>query len=219
MLNALASAHLGPSKGATGPYDSFYQGLGITWSDTPGRMVVRATEDSAPARVLDAGCGDGKNSLYLARLGSEVTAFDISASAIAAFNLRRSQSLGTQTINLFQANVINLKVPSGSFDLVVAYGLYHCLENKDLLLGHEALTAALKPGGMFAFAAFNDELPLPLDHQTPGLILRPSDHILFLLEGWGVDALEIGTITENHLPLVGQHSHSLTWGLFRKPRS
>lgn len=34
------------------------------------------------ARILDVGCGDGRHSLYLAGLGFQVDAFDISTNAI-----------------------------------------------------------------------------------------------------------------------------------------
>ena len=45
------------------------------------RTLVRSLP--AGARVLDLGCGDGRNGLFLLQQGCEVTAVDVSAAGIA----------------------------------------------------------------------------------------------------------------------------------------
>jgi len=45
--------------------------------------VDRAALSPPPARVLDAGCGDGALSAWLARLGYQVTAIDVDPAAVA----------------------------------------------------------------------------------------------------------------------------------------
>jgi SAM-dependent methyltransferase len=182
-------------------------------------MVRRAAELSSPGRALDAGCGDSKDTVFLASRAWDVYAFDISKLALASFRKREAtaaaQSLWTR--HLFQGDVSELVWPPASFQLVIAYGLYHCLDDGQLLNAHAQLAAALSPGGLFAFAAFNDDLPLPENHGTIGIVLRSRFHIFSLVDGWAVEALEFGTIAESHEPVIGQHEHSLTWGLFRKP--
>lgn len=48
----------------------------------PHSEVVRACRVVEPGKVLDMGCGGGRNALYLSRLGFDVTAVDINPNAI-----------------------------------------------------------------------------------------------------------------------------------------
>jgi len=64
-------------------YERFYRenphGLG-----EPSREFIRFFEryDGAAAQVLDVGCGQGRDALFIARLGHAVTGIDISATGI-----------------------------------------------------------------------------------------------------------------------------------------
>ena len=103
------------------------------------------------------------------------------------------------------------------YDLVVCYGLYHCLDDAAVVLAFRRMLGCLKPNGLIAFAAFNNELCMPEDHETGPIFLRPKDHI-FSLASNSLEVLskEFGVIEDTHPPLVGRHKHSLTWALFRK---
>ena len=50
----------------------------------PTRVIVDFFErlDSMPARVLDVGCGQGRDALFIARLGHSVVGVDISPNGI-----------------------------------------------------------------------------------------------------------------------------------------
>jgi SAM-dependent methyltransferase len=207
------------SVGSVGAYDTLYRALGVVWPKRPGRMVRRASEMCPPAHALDAGCGDGKDAMHLASQGWDVSAFDVSKLALAGLRARQAAMRSVRSLNVLHGDAAELEWPSASFQLVVAYGLYHCLDDDRLRRAHAYLDAALAPGGLFAFAAFNNDLPLPNDHGTVGIVLRPRLHIIELLVGWKVESLEFGTIAESHLPVIGCHEHALTWGLFRKPSS
>jgi 2-polyprenyl-3-methyl-5-hydroxy-6-metoxy-1,4-benzoquinol methylase len=50
----------------------------------PSALLVEATQDLAAGTALDAGMGQGRNAVYLARRGWAVTGFDISEGAVAA---------------------------------------------------------------------------------------------------------------------------------------
>jgi SAM-dependent methyltransferase len=48
----------------------------------PNRFLAEVVQNRRPGRVLDIGMGQGRNSLYLARLGWEVTGVDVSDKGI-----------------------------------------------------------------------------------------------------------------------------------------
>jgi SAM-dependent methyltransferase len=178
-------------------------------------MVRRALALSDPGNVLDAGCGDGKNAAFLIERQWRVDAFDISRLAVDACS-RRLVNASSRQFRLWQADCRFAELSSAYYDMVISYGLYHCLDESDLTLAHRRLANALKPKGLFVCATFNDNLPLPLGHQTQGLFLRDEDHLKGLFSDWEKIEFEVGTMEEDHLPLVPLHRHSLTWAIFRK---
>ncbi len=204
----------------SGPYDRLYGATEILWPDRPGRMVRRAVAISPPGRALDLGCGDGKNIVYLEDNGWTVTGVDISGLAIAAIKKRIRRYYGYDrplAADVVKCDVADYGCTPDEYDLVVAYGLYHCLADHEVMAVHQKIMQALKPGGLFAFATFNDTLPVPDGHETGDLYLRPVDHIFGLVgDSMEIVVREIGEIEEFHAPLVGLHRHGLTWALFRK---
>ena len=88
--------------------------------------------------------------------------------------------------------------------------IYHCLDDVELDVVHGSVEKALKPGGMLAVAVFNDELPIPEEHFTAGVVLRRRDYVPNMVRGWRKIAEEYGVLREDHLRLVGTHHHPLT---------
>ncbi|NOY56761.1 MAG: class I SAM-dependent methyltransferase [Actinobacteria bacterium] len=55
----------------------------LIWSAEPNEFLVAETERLTPGRALDIGAGEGRNALWLAERGWQVTAVDFSDVAIA----------------------------------------------------------------------------------------------------------------------------------------
>ncbi|MDQ1281549.1 MAG: hypothetical protein QG670_2814 [Thermoproteota archaeon] len=72
-------------------------------------------------KVLDGGCGNGKNSDYLFKKGFEIHGFDISAKAVATAKKKIPSG------HFLVADAKNLPYIDGYFDIVVDVGLLHCL--------------------------------------------------------------------------------------------
>lgn len=53
------------------------------WGAGPNRWVEQEVADLPPGRALDLACGEGRNAIWLARRGWQVTAVDISSVALA----------------------------------------------------------------------------------------------------------------------------------------
>lgn len=198
-----------------GPYDRLYACRDFLWPGRAGRMVRKAVTLQPFGRVLDAGCGDGKNAAFLLAHGWTVDAFDISTLAVNAC-YRRLAAIPEESCRIWRDDSRTAALEEGAYDMVVAYGLYHCLDDVGLRETHQRLTSALKQGGLFVCAAFNDALPLPDDHATGILFLRAEEHLSELFAGWTLVDLEVGIIEEEHPPLVKSHRHSLTWAIYGK---
>ena len=90
-----------------------------------------------PARVLDAGCGSGRNMVELARLGP-VTGVELSRTSVS---LARARLLG----DVIEGSVLDMPFDSDSFDLAVSLDVIEHLE-EDLEALRE-LRRVVAPGG------------------------------------------------------------------------
>lgn len=63
-------------------WDLRYADSDLVWSATPNRFVAEELDDLTPGRAIDLGAGEGRNALWLAERGWEVTAVDFSVVAL-----------------------------------------------------------------------------------------------------------------------------------------
>jgi 2-polyprenyl-3-methyl-5-hydroxy-6-metoxy-1,4-benzoquinol methylase len=138
-----------------GGYDDGYAACDCFWGRSPGSLVgnLISKQSLLGLRALDLGCGEGKNADALTRAGATVVAVDCSKLALA--NGRRSFQ---------QANIIWIEADAedhlrvcGSYDLIVMYGLLHCLETPQAIANMiELAIRKTTQGGMHIVVAFND---------------------------------------------------------------
>jgi SAM-dependent methyltransferase len=106
-----------------------------------------------PGKLLLPGEGEGRQAVYAARKGWDVTAFDLSEVAqIKALSLAKKNGV---TIHYFNAGIDEASLPEESFDVLgliflhTPYGV-----RKEF---HRALLRYLKPGGIVILEAFSKE--------------------------------------------------------------
>lgn len=79
--------------------------------------------------ILDVGCGEGKNDIYLAMNGfKNIDAFDISEAGIA--KLKRVSEKVNVSINAYVQDLCQYKF-SKNYDLVMTHGTLHFVTKKD----------------------------------------------------------------------------------------
>ena len=64
-------------------WDARYAAADLVWTAAPNRWVEAEFADLRPGRALDLACGEGRNVLWLAGRGWQVTAVDFSGVALA----------------------------------------------------------------------------------------------------------------------------------------
>src|SRR5438874_3456188 len=95
-------------------------------------------------RVLDAGCGSGRWTYGLLKLGAHVVALDQSQGGLnAARALVESEGLGPG--EFYQKDLLKLDLEPNSFDLVWCFGVAHHTENP--LKAIKNVLSAVVPGG------------------------------------------------------------------------
>jgi len=102
-------------------------------------------------RVLDAGCGSGRNIKYLMQAGVEVYGADVSPEAIQQVQqLAKSNGLAHASEKFVVADLVRLPFSEDQFDVVLCSAVLHFSEDEQHFRQMvEELWRVLKPGGMF----------------------------------------------------------------------
>lgn len=108
-----------------------------------------APQNNAP-RILDAGCGTGESTSYLAFLNPEanVVAIDLSAGALAVAKERLDRSVpdAHSRVQFVHKSIFDVEDIPGEFDYINSVGVIHHTPDPDRAL--RALAGKLAPGGI-----------------------------------------------------------------------
>lgn len=85
ILHTSVDAIVGYAYTAKTDYEERYKDENYYWGIAPNRLcyeIMKLRPPIKPYRVLDMGCGEGKDAVFLARNGYQVTAFDVAESGL-----------------------------------------------------------------------------------------------------------------------------------------
>jgi SAM-dependent methyltransferase len=101
-------------------------------------------------RVVDAGCGSGRNVQYLLREGYEVFGVDVSADAVAAVRNMASELAPRLPAENFLVSAVETMPFADAFaDLVVCHSVLHFAQDEEQLqVMVRGLWRVLRPGGI-----------------------------------------------------------------------
>ena len=98
--------------------------------------------------VLDAGCGTGRNAIYLAHRGCEVHAVDFSRTALAVLEARAEEAGVSDRLRVYPKEFPPLPFADRSFDAVLdIYVLCHFLDDGMRKQHLQEMRRVLKPSG------------------------------------------------------------------------
>ena len=183
-------------------WDERYSASERVWSGDPNGSLLAGVAGLTPGRVLDVGCGEGGDAVWLARQGWTVTALDVSAVALdrAAAHARDA---GVE-IEWVHAGLVEAGLPAGSFDLVSVQ--YPALPRTPTHDAERALLDAVAPGGVLLVVHHGD-----VDREEalsrgfdPDDYVGHQDVVDALGEGWSV---EVDERRARAVPTSGQAHH------------
>ncbi len=141
-------------------WDSFYddRSKDIPFFKVMGpdeNLVEYFSKGFAPKKVLEIGSGPGRNAIYMAQKGCNVTALDISEKAIEW--AKESASKDAIQIDFQCVSLFDFEFEPHSFDFVYDCGMFHHIAPHRRLTYLEILKNALTKGGHFGIVCFNTE--------------------------------------------------------------
>lgn len=109
-------------------YEEEYKINEYYWGVIPSKMCLNVLELLPPTRklkLLDVGCGEGKDAVFFARNGYDVAAFDISDAGLKKTE-QLAKSVGVR-INVFKADILDFRLDE-KFDIIFSSGVFHYIK-------------------------------------------------------------------------------------------
>ena len=169
-------------------WDRRYAERDRLWSGQPNGALVAEVAGLAPGRVLDVGCGEGADAIWLARGGWDVTALEVSGVALerAAAHARDAGV----SVRWIHAGLAEAALAPRSFDLVSAQ--YPALLRTPDAAAERAMLAAVAPGGVLLLVhhAGMDTQPAHDSDFDPADYVWPQMVAALLDDDWVVEVDE-----------------------------
>jgi len=151
----------GDTAFSTLAYNKAYQSKNPFFSSSPNDFLVRTVKSLQPGRALDLGMGQGRNTIFLAQQGWDVTGLDLAEVGITIAK-DRAKELGIK-INALVQDVDRFDFGSSVWDLVCTlyfsgYNYVHDIEKR--------IVKGLKTGGHLIYEVPNASVKGLMDRWT-----------------------------------------------------
>ena len=150
-------------------WDERYSGDELVWTSTPNQFLVAAVAGLPVGRAVDLACGEGRNSIWLAETGWQVTGVDFSPVGLA--KAKRLAHLRGVEVTWVESAVEHWMPPPEGFDLVAV--LYLQLPQPARSAALAVAASAVAPGGTLLVIAHD------LDNLTRGYGGPPGPAVLY----------------------------------------
>lgn len=184
-----------------------------TFAKRPSLDVLEFFQDIEPGKtVIDVGCGEGRNSIYLAELGHNVDAFDLSEAGVnKAKKIADNKNI---SLNLWVQDLADFKF-NKEYDIIISQGVLHLPEKE---VRDDFIKRAMqntKIGGYNLIAVFTNRLPATPDNAPFTKSLFDVGELPQTYKDWLIIKHEEKTLKDEH-PGGIRHEHAIESIIARK---
>ena len=162
------------------------------------QFIEEVRDASVGRRILEIGCGNGRDAIFFARAGFVVSAVDVAPGAVEL--ARRNAEAAEVQIDLRVANAEQLPFPDGAFDALFSLSVLHASK---LEVSIAETARVLAPGGLALIYIYADTTFADGHVETYTTV----DQFLDLLTS-SYEVLDFYSEQENELDEYGEASHS-----------
>jgi len=178
-----------------------YADSGLVWSATPNQFVAAELADLPPGRAVDLAAGEGRNALWLASLGWEVTAVDFASAGLDKGRAVEGGVSPAHPVRWVCADVLTWApaTSEAAYDLaVLAYLQLPAAERREAV---RRAVAALRSGGTF-FLVAHDTTNLVEGTGGPqdAAVLMTAQDVLADLAGTDVEVVRAERVARQVAP-------------------
>ncbi|WP_281890002.1 methyltransferase domain-containing protein [Paenibacillus sp. YYML68] len=196
-------------------YEEEYQTDSYYWGTEPNEacyQVLQAMPPTKRLRLIDIGCGEGKDAVFFARNGYAVTAFDITDAGVEKTR-RLAERVGVH-VDVFKADILQYRFEE-PYDIVFSSGVLHYMKpelREEIFANYKRYTA---PNGLHVFNVFvNKPFIAPPPEKEPHAYKWHSGELLAHYRDWLIeDSAEL--VFDCHSSGV-PHQHAMATVMARK---
>jgi tellurite methyltransferase len=196
-------------------WEKTYSNDSITTFGTKPNRTIEAMWESFDKNwsILDVGCGEGKNPLFLAEKGfKNVDAFDLSQAGIE--KLLRIASMKKVKVNAWVQDLTEYFF-SKRYDLIMSHGMLHFVEKekwKKFIIDAKNNTNI---GGLNIIHIFTNKVPASYDIAPFVKGLAEEGELEAMYQDWKIISSTSHVFEDEH-PGVAKHLHASTTVLAKK---
>jgi len=189
-----------------GSTDDYY------WGVIPSQMCLKVISLKPPdkrLRVLDIGCGEGKDAVFFARCGYDVSAFDISDTGVE--KTKRLAKIAHVNLNVFKANILDYRLDT-KYDIIYSSGVLHYIKPalRDEIIGNyrnHTNTDGLNAFNVFVEKPFIPPAPEKEEHSY----LWHSGQLLTHYHDWFIEGYSEVIFDCNSSGISHQHAMNILY--------
>jgi 2-polyprenyl-3-methyl-5-hydroxy-6-metoxy-1,4-benzoquinol methylase len=178
------------------------------WRDDVSSILISALSYVKGGRVLDLGCAQGKESLFLCDKGFNVVAVDSSSVAIEQLKTKVKKDK-LENIEAIESDVVDFKIEKDKYDLIICFNVLYFLKRAQALKVIKDIQDGLRMDGIVAMSLFTVQDPFYNKEKKERFYVE-TDQIKRLFSKFEILDYFDGTISDSgHASLPEPHSHGV----------
>ena len=187
-------------------WEETYRDLNADTFGKPSEEIFRLARTlPKDSSVLDMGCGEGRNAIFLAGQGFQVDAFDISEAGIA--KLLKVGADRKLNVNAWVEDITTFQFTK-SYDFIISHGVLHLIQRDDWQQIIPRIKQFTRAGGVNVMAVFTDEIPPSEDLAPFTKGLFREGELAEWYADWQIEYSESYVIEDEH-PNGIKHRHPI----------
>lgn len=165
-------------------YNSKYSGEKFYWGTNPSRLITELTNRLKPGcSILDIGSGEGRNAIFLAKNGFDVTAVDISENGI--MKTRKLAETHNVQIKTHVSDFIEFLSSSPKYDAIFCMNILQYISDEKIRSGIDSIKEKTSSKGFNVVVSFVAQNKKMKDEaQSKGMYLFDKWELKKFYDGW-----------------------------------